>query len=512
VSTDTANSTQVDSPRVDLTTPALLPTVVPAHIQERALNKIRQARPTKFGTSSGWFNVASLMAVEAVWLLAMVACGVGLAWSSGLSLRPAIASLTIWLLGVVSCFYLLGLYRVVTALPAAELRRMVLALIGSAFFMACSQVTLMWHHPIQMMSLLLAPLLATFTLPFVRHLSRSYLAKSTLWGRRVLIVGGDARSAAILAKLEYSPHLGLRPVGVLEDLEELHNSIPEQWCLGTPEKLSEAANNLNVSMAVLVPQEVPTFNMVDLYHASEKNINTWMVVPLTHNLPALWTEAHDMTGQVALGWHNHLTSLRHRFMKRTFDLICVALLLPFLMSLIGLIWLAIKITCGGDAYFIQERIGLRGRKFRCYKFRTMHPNGDAILEQYFEEHPEKKAEWSVNFKLKNDPRVTWIGKLLRKTSLDELPQLFNVMRGEMSLVGPRPLLESELGRYGNAYESYILMVPGITGLWQISGRSNTTFADRAWYDEYYVRNWSPWLDVYILGCTAKVVLRCEGAY
>ena len=127
-------------------------------------------------------------------------------------------------------------------------------------------------------------------------------------------------------------------------------------------------------------------------------------------------------------------------------------------------------------------------------------------------HPDQREEWNRNFKLKNDPRVTWVGRILRKTSLDELPQLFNVLRGEMSLVGPRPLLESELPRYGTAYASYVQMVPGITGLWQISGRSNTTFDERAEYDEYYVRNWSPWLDIYILGCTIKVVMRCEGAY
>jgi undecaprenyl-phosphate galactose phosphotransferase len=187
-------------------------------------------------------------------------------------------------------------------------------------------------------------------------------------------------------------------------------------------------------------------------------------------------------------------------------------MVPVLMPLIGLISLAIKFTCGGDIFFVQERMGRNGSKFKCRKFRTMHPNGPALLEAHLEKYPEARKEWERNFKLKNDPRVTWIGKFLRKTSLDELPQLFNVLLGEMSFVGPRPLLESELERYGSAIACYKQMVPGITGLWQISGRSNTTFAERAWLDEYYVRNWSPWLDIYILGCTIKVVARCEGAY
>jgi lipopolysaccharide/colanic/teichoic acid biosynthesis glycosyltransferase len=142
----------------------------------------------------------------------------------------------------------------------------------------------------------------------------------------------------------------------------------------------------------------------------------------------------------------------------------------------------------------------------------MHMNAEQLLGEYLSSHPEHNEEWRRNFKLRNDPRVTRVGRFLRKSSLDELPQLLNVLLGHMSLVGPRPLLESELGDYGEAYASYVQTTPGITGMWQISGRSNTTFAERAWYDEYYVRNWSPWLDLYILGYTVNVVVRCDGAY
>jgi Undecaprenyl-phosphate galactose phosphotransferase WbaP len=265
-------------------------------------------------------------------------------------------------------------------------------------------------------------------------------------------------------------------------------------------------------MAIFVPRDLEAYAMLHLFHAAESRIDTWMVVPPVSKLPALWTEAFDLTGQPALGWNNHISSWRQRLTKRAFDLTLIALALPVWLPIMLCIALAVKLTSRGPIFFVQERLGYRGRKFRCFKFRTMFPDNQEILKLHLAAHPELKAEWERNFKLKHDPRVTPIGRLLRKTSLDELPQLLNVIRGEMSLVGPRPLLEGELARYGEAYASYKQMNPGITGLWQISGRSNTTFSQRALNDEQYVSNWSPWYDAYILGCTIKVVLRCEGAY
>jgi len=140
------------------------------------------------------------------------------------------------------------------------------------------------------------------------------------------------------------------------------------------------------------------------------------------------------------------------------------------------------------------------------------PDADAVLARYLREHPNLAAEWKANHKLRSDPRGTWIGRWLRSTSLDELPQIWNVIVGEMSLVGPRPIVTAEIDKYGENYEQYVQVLPGITGLWQVSGRNNTTYEERVALDAYYVQNWSLWLDIYILACTAKVVLLCEGAY
>jgi lipopolysaccharide/colanic/teichoic acid biosynthesis glycosyltransferase len=139
-------------------------------------------------------------------------------------------------------------------------------------------------------------------------------------------------------------------------------------------------------------------------------------------------------------------------------------------------------------------------------------NAQEILEHYLQKHPELREEWERDQKLKDDPRVTWVGKILRRTSLDELPQLWNVVRGEMSLVGPRPIVADEVPRYGESFELYSQVRPGLTGLWQVSGRNNTTYERRVVLDSYYVRNWSVWLDIYVFAKTIRVVMGGKGAY
>jgi Undecaprenyl-phosphate galactose phosphotransferase WbaP len=184
------------------------------------------------------------------------------------------------------------------------------------------------------------------------------------------------------------------------------------------------------------------------------------------------------------------------------------LLLPILL----IIALALKLESRGPAFYRQNRLGRGGRAFRLWKFRTMVPEADRILREYIENHPECAREWERERKLKSDPRVTCIGRILRKTSLDELPQLWNVIRGEMSLVGPRPIVRDEIPKYGEGFPLYKQVLPGITGLWQVSGRNDTSYLDRVALDSYYVRNWSPWFDIYVLARTVRAVLVGAGAY
>jgi undecaprenyl-phosphate galactose phosphotransferase len=168
---------------------------------------------------------------------------------------------------------------------------------------------------------------------------------------------------------------------------------------------------------------------------------------------------------------------------------------------------------GVPIIFVQRRVGLNGKTFDLFKFRSMVNDADRILSEWRVENQNLWDEYqNHNFKLHNDPRLTKVGKWLRQTSIDELPQLWNVLKGDMSLVGPRPLLERELPCYGDSIRLYRAIRPGVTGLWQISGRSETTFSDRVALDAWYVRNWSLWHDIIILLKTIKVVLKHEGAY
>lgn len=198
--------------------------------------------------------------------------------------------------------------------------------------------------------------------------------------------------------------------------------------------------------------------------------------------------------------------------KRVFDLIVSVVLLFFLFPLFAVVFAIIKAE-GGNVFFTQMRVGRHGEKFRCIKFRTMRPDAERILAQWKSANSQEYREYiASNFKLKNDPRVTGVGRFLRRTSLDELPQLLNVFLGEMSLVGPRPLLPRETSHYGSPLMLYCQVRPGITGLWQVSGRSNTTFADRAAADKRYISAWSFWFDAIILMKTVGVLLNRDGAY
>lgn len=197
--------------------------------------------------------------------------------------------------------------------------------------------------------------------------------------------------------------------------------------------------------------------------------------------------------------------------KRLFDFV-VALLLTIAISPILLLIALLAKLDGGPATFGHRRIGANGETFVCWKFRTMVPNADEVLARVLATDPEARAEWERDFKLKNDPRITRIGRILRVTSFDELPQLFNVLKGEMSLVGPRPIVAKEVPRYGSAFHDYARCRPGITGIWQVSGRNNIDYGARVRLDQEYARNWSLRRDGYILLQTAVVVLQGKGAY
>lgn len=198
--------------------------------------------------------------------------------------------------------------------------------------------------------------------------------------------------------------------------------------------------------------------------------------------------------------------------KRVIDILLALFGIFLLAPLLIICFMAIVATSPGPALFRHRRVGFNGKSFDCLKFRTMASDAPQRLRQLLESDPDAAAEWAANCKLRRDPRITTMGAILRKSSLDELPQLFNVLRGDMSIVGPRPITEDELIRYSSSAGAYMACRPGITGLWQISGRSTTTYSKRVACDTYYAQNWSLALDAKILVVTLPALLLTDSAY
>jgi len=206
------------------------------------------------------------------------------------------------------------------------------------------------------------------------------------------------------------------------------------------------------------------------------------------------------------------TLFRYRFVKRVVDILLVILAIPVLVPALLIVGLIVKITSPGPAFFSHRRICRDGAFFSMWKFRTMCVNSSDVLERYLAKHPKARSEWAKSHKLRHDPRVTSVGLFLRRFSLDELPQVWNVLRGEMSLVGPRPIVAAEVEKYADCFEFYCRVKPGVTGLWQASGRSKLTYDERVALDRDYVLKWSLLFDLKILLLTFKSVVNRDGAY
>ena len=265
--------------------------------------------------------------------------------------------------------------------------------------------------------------------------------------------------------------------------------------------------------------------VIALEHAQSDQREQWLrqlaqwgapdisVIPAMRGVPLHGTDmSHFFSHEVALlRMRNNLRRWPARLTKRLFDTVAaLALLLVLSPALLLMAW-AVR-RDGGPALFAHPRIGKKGKIFNCYKFRTMVVDAEKQLEHLLQQQPELRKQWQTEHKLRSDPRISQVGRFLRRTSLDELPQLINVIRGEMSLVGPRPVVRSELPRYGDQVGYYLMVRPGMTGLWQVSGRNDVDYDTRVYLDSWYVKNWSLWHDLVILFKTISVVLTRQGAY
>ncbi len=354
---------------------------------------------------------------------------------------------------------------------------------------------------------------AFFCLVLVRASTRQLLKRMHLWERPTIIIGGGDNAVDAKRALDSHPELGLRVVGFV----------------GAEDKSStgEAATQPRLAQRDMkgLAQRPGIQWVIALEHAQSDLREHWLrmlaqwgasdisVIPAMRGVPLHGTDmSHFFSHEVAmLRMRNNLRRWPARLTKRVFDTAAAMVLLVLLSPIMLLIALLIR-RDGGPAIFAHPRVGKRGRIFNCFKFRTMVVDAEQQLEQLLQQSPELRQEWQDERKLRHDPRISAIGRFLRRTSLDELPQLLNVIRGELSLVGPRPVVKPELQRYGDQLGYYLMVRPGMTGLWQVSGRNDLDYDSRVYLDTWYVKNWSLWYDLIIVLKTVKVVLQRTGAY
>ena len=337
---------------------------------------------------------------------------------------------------------------------------------------------------------------AMLALPLSRHLARQLLRKLRAWHLPVILVGQGPNSHDAQLALQSDSALGYRICAqVMPDADGA-------WLRPHPHALVAVA--LEPDDSALLDR-----TLRQLTAASRD----YLVVPALRGLPLQGLiSQHTLSHEVLLlRASNHLKQLPSQLLKRLLDQLGALLLLMVLMPVMTLIALRL-LREDGPVLFWHERIGRHGRAFPCPKFRTMTPDADARLEALLQRCPQSQQEWATSRKLRDDPRITPLGRFLRETSLDELPQLWSVLKGEMSLVGPRPVTRAELSHYGENVSYYQQVLPGITGLWQVSGRSDADYPTRVALDVWYVRNWSVWTDVVILLKTVGVVIKRKGAY
>jgi undecaprenyl-phosphate galactose phosphotransferase len=358
-----------------------------------------------------------------------------------------------------------------------------------------------------------------FLFPLFRLFGKRILFMFGIWKDNLIILGAGAAGIETARGLKADRHLGYHVIGFLDDDEsigkQLHIDGAVYRIFGKIRHYRKFLKHLDISTVIIAIPSLSMEKSSKLTNEIQKYAKSVMLVPDIKGVALTNTELYHLFVQqlFLLKINNNLKSPYNRFIKRTFDLMLTLLFMPLFLPLIGILGLFIKLGSPGPIFFRHTRVGRGGRPFRIYKFRSMYRDSKERLEKILAADPAFKQEWTTYFKLKNDPRVTPIGRFLRKTSLDELPQLFNVLKGEMSLVGPRPVLRDEIAKYYKEFADYYHLVrPGITGLWQVNGRNDLNYDARVRLDTWYVLNWSLWLDVVILFKTFRVVLKKEGAY
>ncbi|GAA0203534.1 undecaprenyl-phosphate galactose phosphotransferase WbaP [Selenomonas dianae] len=357
--------------------------------------------------------------------------------------------------------------------------------------------------------------LALFNIYAARYVLLKVLKTTNLLMKPVILIGAGKTAELVLRSFNSDLGYRYKIVGILDDAP-ISEILPRKFLLmGTLDDAAKIVRDTYVKTVIVTVPGMEKEKLQALLENIQPYVRDIIFVPDLIGVPLYNVEAQTLFNEqiMMLSLRNNLARRRNRAFKRVFDTFVGGFLCIPILPILLVIAICIKIDSKGPAFFNGQRIGKNGKTFTCYKFRSMYTNAGEIMREYLAEHPAAQEEWNTFAKLRDyDPRVTKLGRWIRKYSLDELPQILNVIKGDMSLVGPRPYLPRERDDIGEYLSTITLTVPGITGFWQTSGRNDVSFAGRVAMDTWYVRNWSIWLDLMYLFKTAKIVFTGKGAY
>ncbi len=417
-------------------------------------------------------------------------------------------SLVFYVIFVILLAWLNGLYPGF-GLPAVQEMQKILYVVSLAtvflgMFLFLQQLGLAYSRSVFVLTWFLSVLFMMLG----RFALRNRFSHFSWWGIPMIVIGSRDRVTPVIEKLLQSRRLGFRPAYYFDPDSVTHDPILDVLAIESHQALQELVSQSTIQHVVFT-DPIADFQTFDLAWVRDVFPNILFVLD-TAPFGSLWVRTIDIHGTLAVETNYHLLNKQEMIIKRIFDMVLTLLLLLVTWPIFILLALLVRLDSRGPVLYTQKRLGKSGKLFDSYKFRTMYKDADKKLEEVLAADPEAFAEYQTYHKLANDPRVTRMGRVFRRYSLDELPQFINVLKGDMNLIGPRSYLPRELEIMGEYAQVILKVKPGITGWWQVMGRNATSFKERLQLDEYYISNWSIWLDIYIMIKTVWVLLRGEG--
>ena len=386
--------------------------------------------------------------------------------------------------------------------PVEEMRRRVYTVLVTYLLLFCYLTFSRKTEHYSRVVIAVSACLNVFLVGFTRNLVRKILKWTNVGQIPVLIAGAGKCGRKLEEEIRDNAHFGLRVIGFVDDDPAIRDR------LGALSDAPAAAVRTGAEFLICC---LPPPAITKYLHDYMKHFRQILLMTDDIGIPVAWGTPVCLRELAGLEIRNQLLRPIPRLTKSILEFILACVSVVILIPVFLVLALVVKLSSKGPVLYRADRLGKNGRPIHVWKFRTMYTDADDQLEQILANDPKLAAEWRANFKLEHDPRITPVGRILRKTSLDELPQFFNVITGELAMIGPRPIVKAEIDYYGDNYEVFSRVKPGITGLWQVSGRNDTSYGKRILLDMWYIRNWSVWLDIHIFFATIVEVVKCRGA-